>query len=164
MRKQSLSQKELSIKSEITHQSLNKILQNKRTPSLPVIDKICHGLKCEIRDLFTTPEKEKEYAHNKEEIFNLVTTALRKQKLEGHFPELNSYEEKDFLRLVQEFGGWKFLYQYIKQELKLKKEATNEYIQISKKVALNMTDQQIAEQKRRLIVSRMILDAPPSKT
>lgn len=108
LKKKGFSQKEFGEKIGMKPQVINKYFKGHRSPGLEVLEKIASGLEVSPAELVTN-----DYVSGQERLAHLSQ-------------ELSRDEMEDFFQLVEEFGGWRFLYNYISEEILIREKGLSE--------------------------------------
>ena len=154
MKSLSLSQVELARQAGIPHQSIYKILKGLRSPTLQMIEKISPSLQCTPDELLKSANSQNNFS--KEDLLNVFYSFMKTHQEQTFFSELTKATPSDLKKVVNRFGGWNFLFDYLIEELEIRKEARNDYIQLRDSLNEKMNTNEVSETKRKMIISKMI--------
>ena len=154
MKSLSLSQVELARQAGIPHQSIYKILKGLRSPTLQMIEKISPSLQCTPDELLKSANSQNNFS--KEDLLNVFYSFMKTHQEQTFFSELTKATPSDLKKVVNRFGGWNFLFDYLIEELEIRKEARNDYIQLRDSLNEKMNNNEVSETKRKMIISKMI--------
>ena len=157
MNEKKINQKRLAERSTLPYQSIYKILVGERSPSLQTLEKLARGLDCKVQDFFP-PQAQLALNMDSKELYQLFLDALTTAKTNDIFG-LTTYEQKELFELVQKFGGWSFLREYLKEELEIRQKAQEDYVQLRESLHEEMSTQDVNKTKKNMIIAKMISEA-----
>jgi DNA-binding Xre family transcriptional regulator len=151
-----INQTQLSLKAGMPCQSIYKILKGIRTPTLIIIEKLSMALECTPAELLTDSSELGKFSIGREELSDLFRSALQEVKTKSLFSNLKKTSPAEVCRLVEKFGGWDFLYEYLVEELEIRHEAEKDYKKLKDCINENMTSLEVNEIKKRMIITKII--------
>ena len=157
MKVEDLNQSALARRSSVPPQSIYKVLKGERVATIDFLNKISKGLKCDIQDFFP-PRKSLNISIDKDDLYNIFIESLTVIRNEEFASGLSRYKKRELMELVEEFGGWSFLLDYLKEELDIRSKANEEYQLLKESITEDMNQGQVSELKKKIIVSKMIYD------
>lgn len=149
-----MNQSTLARRSKMPDQSLCKILKGQRSPSLKTLEKIACALECKVGELISeNPTQSNEIT--KEYISELIAKAIEDKNLKEVFRGLK-VSPYLLIDVVERFGGWDFLYNYLVEELAIRNEAEIEYKKFKEEFELCDSNTMFKQAKRKMIISKLI--------
>jgi transcriptional regulator with XRE-family HTH domain len=155
MQAKGMSQTDLARVSGLPHQSVYKIIHGKRFPTLPVLEKLAIALGMDVADLVCREDRVR-IETSKNEIFDLFRMALKIQQQKSAFEGLTKTTPTGLVEIVQRFGGWDFLFEFLREELEIREEAEKDYQRLRESLTQGVSAKEISVVKNRMIVSKMI--------
>lgn len=155
MRDRGLNKKSLALKSGLPAPSVYKVFSGQRAVTLNFLERVAVGLECSLAE-FLPPPHSLEFQFSKEEFQKVLQTVLVNLRTNSLFEGLTSTEQADLDKLVKQFGGWKFLLNYLREELEIRSEAQSDYNKLRDSITSDMSLREISSIKKKMIVANMI--------
>lgn len=158
MQEKNLNQKQMAELAGIPYQSLYKFFSGQRGITLRFLEKLANGLDCEVQSLFP-PSEDAVIPIDKNELHEVLVNSLRKIRKIDQFEELSATERHELFELVEQFGGWKFLISFLREEIEIRREAQRDYIKLRDSITENMSKSEVSSIKKKMIISNLISKA-----
>ncbi len=158
MRLKGFTRTVLARKAGMPIQSISKIMTGQRSPTLETLTKIATALDCSVSDLLLD-EDIKTQRNQNQSVTSLIADAVKQFKKSQPFSSLTLCTPETLIDLVERFGGWNFLYQYLLEDIELRVAAEKEYQKMRTELLSDETDEAAHERKKKMIIANLIARA-----
>ncbi|MCB0415545.1 MAG: helix-turn-helix transcriptional regulator [Bdellovibrionales bacterium] len=136
IKEKGLSQRDLALRIGLVPQALNKYVKGSRYPGLDILEKLASGLGVSPIELITPPPKKNERVEQNLQL------------------QLDEEQTRELIFLVNKFGGWNFLYRYLKEELAIIEKNEKELnLDVAKK---EISDHSRLSHKQKIITNLLL--------
>lgn len=140
LREKGISQAELSRRTEILPQNMNKYVKGRRIPSAANMIRIAEALEVSAHTLMGDEE---DCYLSKDTLHDLFIQAFDDSKKTQIFKGLNSEEIVRLNHTVEEFGGWRSVSDFLTEELNLRKLGEKEYHRVRKEIGDQLQEKEL---------------------